>query len=482
MTNDQSRWSNGAGDNGRPGGFERHASASESHGGDPGWGAQPTAGFGAQGAGGTGAGPYGAGGTGGHGAGQRYGAGHDSSPHDSSPYGSPAGGPGSGADSFGQAPATGDGGPGDDGGNGRAKKAKSIGALGIAALMLGSAAVGGATAAIITSGAVGSPGGSNVTNALDRPGNARSEPAPKGSIEAAAQAALDSVVSIQVATERGTASGSGSVLSSDGLVLTNQHVVAGAEEPGARMTVVLNNGTTHAAEYVAGHRPSDIAVIRVKDVNDLRPITLGDSSKVSVGQQVVAVGSPLGLASTVTSGIVSAINRPVGVSSAGGESTVLDAIQTDAAINPGNSGGALVDLDGNLIGVPSVIASNTGGEKAGNIGLGFAIPVNQARRIADALIKDGSVKMPAINASIDTRSQLPGALVGDVTPGGAAERGGLRPGDLIVKVDDRRVDSGVALIAAIRSRAVGDTVKLTVTDEDGRGERTVDVTLEAAPE
>lgn len=369
-------------------------------------------------------------------------------------------------------------------GNGTAKKAKGIGALGIAALMLASAAVGGVTATIVTAGQSSSSSGrdSEVTNALDEPGATRSEPAPDGSIEAAAQAALDSVVSIQVSTPRGTASGSGSLLSSDGLVLTNQHVVADAQQPGARMTVLLNDGTTHPAEYVAGHGPSDIAVIRVNDVNDLRPISLGDSSKVSVGQEVVAVGSPLGLTSTVTSGIVSALNRPVAVGGEGGESTVIDAIQTDAAINPGNSGGALVDLDGNLIGVPSVIASNGTGEEAGSIGLGFAIPVNQARRIADELIEQGSVQMPAINAAIDTRSQLPGALVGDVTPGGAADRGGLRAGDLVVKVDDRRVDSGIALIAAIRSRAVGDTVTLTVTDEDGRGERTIDVTLEAARE
>lgn len=369
-------------------------------------------------------------------------------------------------------------------GNGTAKKAKGIGALGIAALMLGSAAVGGVTATIVTAGQSGpsSARDSEVTNALDEPGATRSEPAPDGSIEAAAQAALDSVVSIQVSTPRRTSSGSGSVLSSDGLVLTNQHVVADAQQPGARMTVLLNDGTTHPAEYVAGHGPSDIAVIRVNDVNDLRPISLGDSSKVSVGQEVVAVGSPLGLTSTVTSGIVSALNRPVAVGGEGGGSTVIDAIQTDAAINPGNSGGALVDLAGNLIGVPSVIASNGTGEEAGSIGLGFAIPVNQARRIADELIEQGSVQMPAINAAIDTRSQLPGALVGDVTPGGAADRGGLRPGDLVVKVDDRRVDSGIALIAAIRSRAVGDTVTLTVTDEDGREERTIDVSLEAARE
>lgn len=480
MTNDDSRWNRGAGDGSGSGRFEPHSSTSGS-GGDSSWGTppgnSPNGGFGSHGAGHLG-GLSGEPSNGGHGS---FGA-------PSAPAGRGHGGNGLGAPGAVGAPGApmGPGGSGEPTDNGGSKKAKGIGALGIAALMLGSAAVGGVTATIITTGQSGSsssPGrDSGVTNALEEPGAARSEPAPEGSIEAAAQAALDSVVSIQVSTPRGTGSGSGSVLSSDGLVLTNQHVVADAQQPGARMTVLLNDGTTHTAEYVAGHGPSDIAVIRVADVNDLRPISLGDSSKVSVGQEVVAVGSPLGLTSTVTSGIVSALNRPVAVGGAGGESTVIDAIQTDAAINPGNSGGALVDLDGNLIGVPSVIASNGAGEQAGSIGLGFAIPVNQARRIADELIAEGSVQMPAINAAIDTRSQLPGALVGDVTPGGAAERGGLRAGDLIVKVDDRRVDSGVALIAAIRSRAVGDTVTLTVTDEDGRGMRTIDVTLEAARE
>lgn len=472
MTNNDPRWNWGTGGDARPERDDAQSSPSglsgypghpgqpgqSGHSGHPGQPGNPanTGQFGAVGAAGFGGGPAGATGFG--------------------------GGPG--------APA-GPGGPGGHGDpraeqQGGAKKAKGLGALGIAALMLGSAAVGGATGAIVTNGSSGSPGteeSSNVTNALEEPGAARDEPAPEGSIEAAAQAALDSVVSIQVTTPRGAGSGSGSILSSDGLILTNQHVVAEADQPGSRMTVLLNDGTSHPAEYVAGHGPSDIAVIKVAGVNDLRPISLGDSSKVAVGQEVVAVGSPLGLTSTVTSGIVSALNRPVGVSGEGGESTVIDAIQTDAAINPGNSGGALIDLDGNLIGVPSVIASNGGsGQQAGSIGLGFAIPVNQARRIADELIAEGSVKMPAINAAIDTRSPLPGALVGDVTPGGAAERGGLRAGDLIVKVDDRRVDSGVALIAAIRSRAVGDTVTLTVTDEEGRGERTIDVTLEAAGE
>ncbi|MFD5869297.1 S1C family serine protease [Corynebacterium sp. NPDC060344] len=491
MTNDESRWGRGAGNQHGPESFESRTPESGSGPGGQ-WGSPPNGGFGTNGAGPHESAPssgnqYGATG---HGAAGNGGTGYGATSNGASGYGAPGnGGTGYGATGYGsgQLPANGPGdGPGGYADQGGAKKAKGIGALGIAALMLGSAAVGGATAAIITNansgGGASSGSNSNVTNALEEPGAARTEPAPEGSVEAAAQAALDSVVSIQVVTPRGTGSGSGSVLSSDGLVLTNQHVVAEAEEPGARMTVLLNDGTSHPAQYVAGHGPSDIAVIRVDGVNNLRPISLGDSSKLAVGQEVVAVGSPLGLTSTVTSGIVSAVNRPVGVSGAGGESTVIDAIQTDAAINPGNSGGALVDLDGNLVGVPSVIASNGGGEQAGSIGLGFAIPVNQARRIADELIANQSVQMPAINASIDTRSPLPGALVGEVIPGGAAERGGLRPGDLIVKVDDRRVDSGVALIAAIRSRAVGDTVTLTVTDEDGRGERTVDVTLEAAGE
>ena len=470
MANEDFRPNGGPGDGSDPGRIEPHSSTS----GRPGFPGSPGSGQGR----GAGAGAR-------AGGGSSWGAWSNNSPQGG--FGSPSS-HGGRIDHGQGAPGApmGAGGYGEQGGagNGTAKKAKGIGALGIAALMLGSAAVGGVAATIVN---VGQPSSSSardseVTNALDEPGATRSEPAPEGSIEAAAQAALDSVVSIQVTTPRGTSSGSGSVLSSDGLVLTNQHVVAVAQQPGARMTVLLNDGTTHPAEYVAGHGPSDIAVIRVSDVNDLRPISLGDSSKVSVGQEVVAVGSPLGLTSTVTSGIVSALNRPVAVGGEGGESTVIDAIQTDAAINPGNSGGALVDLAGNLVGVPSVIASNGTGEEAGSIGLGFAIPVNQARRIADELIDQGSVQMPAINAAIDTRSPLQGALVGDVTRGGAAERGGLRPGDLVVKVDDRRVDSGIALIAAIRSRAVGDTVTLTVTDEDGRGMRTIDVTLEAARE
>ena len=195
----------------------------------------------------------------------------------------------------------------------------------------------------------------------------------------------------------------------------------------------------------------------------------------------MAVGSPLGLTSTVTQGIVSAKNRPVTAAGEDGQSSVIDAIQTDAAINPGNSGGALVDMEGNLIGVPSVIASNSeASEQAGSIGLGFAIPVNQARRIAEDLIDSGKARMPVIGAQIDSRPIARGALVREVMPGGPADKAGLKDGDLITKVDDRTLDNGVALIAAIRSHRIGDSVTLTVTDERGGNERTVDVTLAEA--
>lgn len=363
------------------------------------------------------------------------------------------------------------------------KKSRGLGALAIAALMIGSAAVGGVAGGFVASnGDQAAPTNVSQGNSLEQPGQDRSEPAPEGSVEEVAQAVLPSVVSIEVSTPAGTESGSGSILSSDGKVLTNEHVVANANAEGSQMTVLLYDGSVHEATYIAGHAQSDIAVIQIEGVSNLQPITLGNSDSVQVGQDVIAVGSPLGLSSTVTSGIVSAKNRPVSAMGQDGEASVIDAIQTDAAINPGNSGGALVDMEGNLVGVPSVIASNTDAAgQAGSIGLGFAIPVNQARRIAEELIDTQSVQMPAINAQIDTRS-VNGALVGEVFPGGAAAGAGLQPGDLITEVDGRRIDSGLTLIAAIRSQQVGDTLTLTVENTENGEQREVPVTLEAARE
>ncbi|MBV7295595.1 trypsin-like peptidase domain-containing protein [Corynebacterium sp. TAE3-ERU12] len=352
--------------------------------------------------------------------------------------------------------------------------ARGLSSAAVAGLVLVAGTIGGVTGGVVVD---------NISDdqAVTAPATTSSPipEAPKGNIESIAEKVLPSVVSINVRTPNGGDTGSGSILSSDGLVLTNHHVVAKAREPQATMEVVLNDGKSYPARLVASHPQSDIAVIKIDNAQDLRPIELGDSDAVRVGQEVVAVGSPLGLTATVTSGIVSALDRPVSASGPGGESSVIDAIQTDAPINPGNSGGALVDANGRLIGVPSVIAS-TSQQGAGSIGLGFAIPVNQARQIASQLIDQGSVEMPVINALIDVRSSG-GAEIAEVTPGGPADRAGLRPGDIIVGFEDRRVDSGVGLIAAIRSRKVGDTVTLKV--QEGTGEtRDVRVTLEAAPE
>ncbi len=224
---------------------------------------------------------------------------------------------------------------------------------------------------------------------------------------------------------------------------------------------------------------SDIAVIRAEGRTDLTPIELGDSAAVQVGQQVVAVGSPLGLESTVTTGIVSALDRPVSTSGeTGNQNTVIDALQTDAAINPGNSGGALVDMDGRLIGVNTAIA--TAGGQSGSIGLGFAIPVDQARRIADQLVDTGKATHAIIGVQVPSQSDVRGARVMEVTAGGPAERAGIPSGVVITKVDDRLVTDGDSLIAAVRSYAPGDTVRITYTDAQGGGEKTVEVQLAEA--
>ena len=201
----------------------------------------------------------------------------------------------------------------------------------------------------------------NNTNASSKEGKA-SNPVKPGSTTDTANKVLPSVVSIRVATERGGEEGSGSIISSDGLILTNNHVVDAARDGRAKVEVSLNDGRTLDAEVVATDPPTDIAVIKAKDVTDLKPIEFGDSDAVNVGEDVMAIGSPLGLSATVTTGIVSAKNRPVQASGErGGEASLIDAIQTDASINPGNSGGALVDMNGKLIGIPSVIATTGGG-------------------------------------------------------------------------------------------------------------------------
>ncbi|MBF6286713.1 S1C family serine protease [Nocardia cyriacigeorgica] len=357
---------------------------------------------------------------------------------------------------------------------------------GALALALVSGGVGGAVGALV---AGNDGGGTTVTNALDapKPNIDNASTAPAGSIQAVAQEVLPSVVMIKVASNRAQGEGSGVVLSSDGLILTNNHVAAGGG-PGARMEVSFADGSTAPATMVGADPVSDLAVIKVEGKTGLTPIELGSSAGLQVGQPVIAIGSPLGLAGTVTTGIVSALNRPVSTTGqpSADPSTpnpVIDAIQTDAAINPGNSGGALVDANGKLIGINTAIAtlggSELGGQQSGSIGLGFAIPVDQARRVAEELIKTGHATYAQIGIKVPRNDTVRGARVLEVTPDGPAAKAGIPAGVVITRMDDRTIDSGDALVAAVRSSRPGDKVSVTYTDEQGGNAKTVEVTLDA---
>ncbi|MCV7179524.1 S1C family serine protease [Mycolicibacterium sphagni] len=343
---------------------------------------------------------------------------------------------------------------------------------------------------------------------------------PAGSVEQVAAKVVPSVVKLETEFGRQSEEGSGIILSSDGLILTNNHVVAAAKAggpapaappaipglpplvpgaPGApsgpgnsggpaapptggapTTTVTFADGRTSTFTVVGTDPASDIAVVRAQGVSGLTPISVGSSANLRVGQDVVAVGSPLGLEGTVTTGIVSALNRPVATGGdANNQNTVLDAIQTDAAINPGNSGGALVNMSGELVGVNSAIATLGGDSpdaQSGSIGLGFAIPVDQAKRIADELISTGTATHASLGVQVSNDTTTHGAKIVDVTKGGAAAAAGLPSGVVVTKLNDRVIGSADALVAAVRSRAPGDQVTLTFTDPSG-ADRTVQVTL-----
>jgi putative serine protease PepD len=317
-------------------------------------------------------------------------------------------------------------------------------------------------------------GGTQITAAPSMPAASL----PAGSVEQVASKVVPSVVKLETDLGRASEEGSGIILSSDGLILTNNHVVAGGK--GGDTTVTFADGRTTKFTVVGTDPSSDIAVVQAAGATGLAPIALGSSGNLRVGQDVVAIGSPLGLEGTVTTGIVSALNRPV---AAGGDAqnqnTVLDAIQTDAAINPGNSGGALVNMNGELVGVNSAIATlggDSGQSQSGSIGLGFAIPVDQAKRIADELIQNGTASHASLGVQVGNDAGVDGAKIVDVTAGGAASAAGMPSGVVVTKVDDRVIGSADALVAAVRSRAPGEKVTLTYIDTSGKPQ-TVDVTL-----
>jgi putative serine protease PepD len=304
---------------------------------------------------------------------------------------------------------------------------------------------------------------------------------------AAAAKAAPSVVTVYVTGASTSGSGSGVVLTEDGFVLTNNHVVAG-EDGDARGTVQVrtSDGTLYDAEVVGTDPSSDIAVVRLEDASGLTPATFADSDEVQVGDVAVAIGAPLGLSNTVTDGIVSATDRAVQTGSSPDEATVIDAIQTDAAINPGNSGGALVNGAGEVIGINTAIATvasgGFGGEaQSGNIGVGFAIPSNAAKRIADEIRETGKATRAFLGVSTATAAEGPntevgsGAEVVEVTPDSAADQAGIQVGDVVVAVGDRPVTTSTELTAAVRNEAPGSAVELTV--RRGGSERTLEVTL-----
>lgn len=365
-----------------------------------------------------------------------------------------------------------------DSGSDTQRQPRRVG-LGTALCLMLVAAV---AAGSITGTVVGS-NSSTVTHTLEQPSVAGSGgDSVEGDVEQVAAHVLPAVVSISVTSMQESVEGSGSIISSDGYVLTNSHVVADAEDGRAEMQVTLNDGTVHEAEYVAGDTATDIAVIKIQGVSDLPTLQFGDSDNLQVGQEVVAVGSPLGLSATVTTGIVSALNRPVRASDGGGESSLIDAVQTDAAINPGNSGGPLVDMEGNIIGMNSVIASlsETDSSQSGSIGLGFAIPSNFAKRVAQQLMETGEVSFPMLGVRVNALQQdttTNGAEIVSVDEGTPAAEAGLQAGDVITKLDDRLIDTADALIAAVRGHEFGDTVTLEVTHRGSSTSEEVEVTL-----
>ncbi|MFG2333580.1 S1C family serine protease [Streptomyces sp. NPDC048604] len=311
-----------------------------------------------------------------------------------------------------------------------------------------------------------------------------------GTVAAVAGKALPSVVTIQAKAggpegEGGT--GTGFVYDKEGHILTNNHVVASAAD-GGTLSATFSDGKTYDAEVVGRAQGYDVAVLKLKKAPEgLEPLPLGNSDKVAVGDSTIAIGAPFGLSNTVTTGIISAKNRPVASGDgSGGGNSYMSALQTDASINPGNSGGPLLDASGAVIGINSAIQSagnGMGQSQAGSIGLGFAIPINQAKNVAEQLIKSGQPVYPVIGATVNMTDKGEGAAIAEegaggtpaVTANGPAAKAGLRPGDVITEFGGKQIDSGPTLISEIWTHKPGDQVKLTY-ERDGKPS-TVTITL-----
>ncbi|MCX5267046.1 S1C family serine protease [Streptomyces sp. NBC_00199] len=343
--------------------------------------------------------------------------------------------------------------------------------------------VAGALAVALVSGVLGGAVGVYLerNGGLDpvRLPQASAEPAGRAadSVAGIAARALPSVVTLHVSGKDEGGTGTGFVLDSLGYILTNNHVVEPAGSDGG-ITVVFNGGQTAKAEVVGRDSGYDLAVVRVTGVKGLKPLYLGNSDNVRVGDPVVAIGAPFDLEGTVTSGIISAKERPITAGGGGADAddvSYVDALQTDAPINPGNSGGPLLDAQGHVIGINSAIRSadagvGAGDAQSGSIGLGFAIPINQGKRVAEELINNGRATHPVIGVTLDLQYAGDGARISakaggggpPVTAGGPGARAGLRAGDVVTQVDGQRVHSGEELIVRTRAHRPGDRLRLTI--------------------
>ncbi|MFI2615842.1 trypsin-like peptidase domain-containing protein [Streptomyces sp. NPDC018587] len=360
------------------------------------------------------------------------------------------------------------------------KRARRLVVVGVALIALVSGLIGGALGSYLER---------NGVDEIELPqADAESADRPRGSVAGIAAAALPGVVTLHVSGDSAQGTGTGFVLDGKGHILTNNHVVEPAGT-GGEITVTFSGGDTAEAEVIGRDSGYDLAVVKVSRVRGLKPLTLGNSENVQVGDPVVAIGAPFDLANTVTSGIISAKERPItagGEKGDGSDISYVDALQTDAPINPGNSGGPLVDSKARVIGINSAIrsagdGSDMKGGQAGSIGLGFAIPINQGKRVAEELINFGKATHPVIGVTLDTDFTGDGARIADkgkdggpaVNTNGPGDKAGLKPGDVITEVDGAPVHSSDELIVKVRAHRPKDRLDLTIE----RGGRDREVTL-----